>query len=382
MWWFGASDMIQPEPHPDLVRLMDAGIARGVFPGGALLVRAHGKTAHLSFHGLLSLKPPGSLVDAHTCFDLASLTKVLATTPLVLLSIQRGRLQIDEPVHRLLESYTGQGRDGITVRMLLDHSSGLPAWRPYYEEVRAVRGGIGLATVMGQEAVRRMVAAEAPEMQPGSRALYSDLNFILLDWILERINGQPIDVLFSEWMAGPLRLENLFFVDLKSPGEAARLRQGRVFAATERCPWRERTLIGEVHDDNTYAMGGVSGQAGLFGTVEDVAIAAQAWLDAFLCRDKLFAQELVKQFWQKSEVPGSTRTLGFDTPSPHASQAGGRFGPKTVGQLGFTGTSVWIDPDRELSVVLLTNRVHPTRTNEAIKQFRPELHERVAELWR
>ena len=374
--------MIQTESDPDLVRLMDAGIARGVFPGGALLVRSRGKTVHLSFHGRRSLEPPGALVDAHTCFDLASLTKVLATTPLVLLSIQRGLLQIDEPVRRLLESYTGQGRDGITVRMLLDHSSGLPAWRPYYEEVRAVRGGIGLTTLMGQEAVRGMVAAEAPEVQPGSRALYSDLNFILLDWILERINGRPIDALFSEWLAGPLRLESLFFVDLKSPGEAARLRRGRVFAATERCPWRERTLIGEVHDDNTYAMGGVSGQAGLFGTVEDVATAAQAWLDAYLCRDKLFAQELVRQFWQKSEVRGSTRTLGFDTPSPRASQAGGRFGPKTVGQLGFTGTSVWIDPDRELSVVLLTNRVHPTRTNETIKQFRPVLHERVAELWR
>jgi CubicO group peptidase (beta-lactamase class C family) len=373
--------MIQPETHPDLVRLMEAGIANGVFPGGALLVRVRGQNAHLSFHGGRSDQPPGGPVDAHTCFDLASLTKVLVTTPLVLLSIQRDRLALEVPVHRILEGYAGQGREAITVRMLLDHSSGLPAWRPYYKEVASTDGGIRLATFKGQEIVRRRVAAEAPEVQPGRRALYSDVGFILLDWILERVNGQPTDAQFSTWLTGPLNLENLFFVDLKSPAEAVRARQDRVFAATERCPWRGRILVGEVHDENAYAMGGVSGHAGLFGTIRDVAAVAEAWLGSFLHSGGFFEQGLITQFWQKSEVPGSTRALGFDTPSPRASQAGNRFGPRTVGQLGFTGTSLWIDPDRELIVVLLTNRVHPTRKNEDIKQFRPVLHERVAELW-
>jgi CubicO group peptidase (beta-lactamase class C family) len=265
--------------------------------------------------------------------------------------------------------------------MLLDHSSGLAGWRPYYERVCSADGEIRPATLKGQEAVRRMVAAEAPEVLPGSRALYSDLNFILLDWILERINGHPTDVLFAEWLAEPIKLESLFFVDLKSPVKAARARRGRAFAATERCPWRGRILIGEVHDENTYAMGGVSGHAGLFGTIRDVAAMADAWLDSFLHSGGFFDQGLAKQFWQKSDVPGSTRALGFDTPSPRASQAGGLFGPRTVGQLGFTGTSLWIDPDREMIVVLLTNRVHPTRENGTIKQFRPALHERVAEIW-
>ena len=374
--------MIQPESHPDLVKLMEAGIAGGVFPGGALLVRVRGQTTHLSFHGRRSLDPPSGPVDADTCFDLASLTKVLATTPLALLSIQQGRLDLEEPAHRALEGFSGQGREAITLRMLLDHSSGLAAWRPYYEQVRSAGGGAWLATGKGQEAVRRMVAAEAPQVRPGSRALYSDLNFILLDWILERVHGQPTDVLFAKWLAKPLQLGSLFFVDLKSPTETARAKQGRAFAATERCPWRGRTLLGEVHDDNTYAMGGVSGQAGLFGTIQDVAVLAGAWLGSLLQSGGVFEPSLVQQFWQRSKVPGSTRTLGFDTPSPHGSQAGGRFGPRTVGQLGFTGTSLWIDPDRELIVVLLTNRVHPTRENETIKQFRPVLHERVAELWR
>jgi CubicO group peptidase (beta-lactamase class C family) len=360
---------------------MEAGIAGGVFPGGTLLVRVRGRNMHLSFHGRRSLEPPGDPVDAHTCFDLASLTKVLATAPLVLLSIQRGHLALDEPVRRALEDYTGQGRDTITVRMLLNHSSGLAAWRPYYEAVRASGGDAWLATVEGQEMVRRLVAAETPEVQPGSRALYSDLNFILLDWILERVHGQPTDVLFAEWLARPLELGSLFFVDLKSPAGTARAREGHAFAATEHCPWRQRTMIGEVHDDNTYAMGGVSGQAGLFGTIQDVAALADAWLGSLLANGGFFEQSLVRQFWQRSELPGSTRALGFDTPSPRASQAGGLFGPRTVGHLGFTGTSLWIDPDRELIVTLLTNRIHPTRQNEAIKQFRPVLHERVAQLW-
>ncbi len=373
--------MTQAECHPELVRLMEAGVAEGVFPGAALLVRLRGRTVHRSFHGRRSLEPPGGPVDAETCFDLASLTKVLATTPLVLLAIQRGRLALDEPIHRLLDGYAGGDREAITVRMLLEHSSGLGAWRPFYEAVRLADGGAGLATAAGQEAVRRMVAAEAPEATPGSRVLYSDLGFILLDWILERASGRPTDVLFSEWLAGPLRLEHLFFVDLKSSAKADHPRRGRAFAATERCPWRGRTLIGEVHDDNTYAMGGVSGQAGLFGTVEDVAAVAEAWLASWLDGGGFFEQDLVRQFWEKSKVPNSTRTLGFDTPSPKASQAEGHFGPRTVGHLGFTGTSVWIDPDRALTVVLLTNRVHPTRANDAIKRFRPMLHERVAELW-
>ena len=373
--------MIQPQSHPDLVRSMDAGVAGGVFPGGALLVRVRGQTVHLSFHGRRSLEPSGGPVDARTCFDLASLTKVLATTPLVLLSIQRGLLALDLPVQRVLTGYAGDGRESITLRMLLDHSSGLPAWSPYYEQVRRAAGGSWLATAKGQEAVRRMAAADAPQAPPGSRALYSDLGFILLDWILEQVNGQPTDGLFAEWLAGPLRLGSLFFVDLKTPAEAARARRGRDFAATERCPWRGRTLIGEVHDDNTYAMGGVGGQAGLFGTIEDVAAVSEAWLGSLLQGGGVFEPGLVRQFWQRSEVPDSTRALGFDTPSPSASQAGGRFGPRTVGHLGFTGTSLWIDPDRELIVVLLTNRVHPTRGNVAIKQFRPALHERIAELW-
>lgn len=360
--------------HRALSDLMEQGVRQGVFPGGVLQVTVGGKTVHRSAHGYTSLLPPGRKVTVATCFDLASLTKVLAATPLVLDLIQRGRLKLRDPAHRYLPGYTGEGREAVTLAHLLEHTAGLPAWRAYYEEVAAVGGGAWLATAKGQRSVRELVASQAPEEAPGTRALYSDLGFILLDWVIEEVAGQPADLLFRFRLARRLRLDNLFYIDLKSRARARAARRGRVFAATERCPWRGRTLSGEVHDDNAYAMGGVSGHAGLFGDAEAVSKVASAWLDSYRGRASIFAGELTRRFWQRSRVPGSTRTLGFDTPSVER-----RFGPRSVGHAGFTGTSLWIDPDRELIVVLLCNRVHPSRENETIKTFRMQIHDLVVE---
>jgi CubicO group peptidase (beta-lactamase class C family) len=355
----------------DLSDIMEAGIRGGIFPGGVLQVCAGGKTVHRSSHGVTSVIPPGKPVIEDTCFDLASLTKVLAATSLILDLIHKGRLKLADRAGDFIPGYRGRGRSKITIAHLLEHSSGLPDWRAYYEEVAAAHGGAWLKTPRGLRAVREMVAAQAPETPPGKRALYSDLGFILLDWIVEIAAGKPTDVLFRQGISKPLGLKSLFYVDLKR-------RSGKIereFAATERCPWRGRTLVGEVHDDNAFAMGGVSGHAGLFGDSGSVARVAAAWLDSFRGRASIFPPELTRRFWRRSEVPGSTRTLGFDTPA-----AGGRMGPRAVGHTGFTGTSLWIDPDRELVVVLLTNRVHPSRENEGIKEFRTKVHNLVVEV--
>jgi CubicO group peptidase (beta-lactamase class C family) len=353
----------------ELSDIMGAGIRGGVFPGGVLQVCAGGKTVHRSAHGVTSVTPPGKLVTKDTCFDLASLTKVLATTPLVMDLIHKGQLRLEDLVDKFLPGYSGR-RQKIRIRHLLDHSSGLPDWRAYYEEIAATRGGAWLATPRGYRAVREMVAAQAPEVSPGKRALYSDLGFILLDWIIEVVAKKPTDVLFRQRIAKPLSLKSLFYVNLKNRSKM----HGRVFAATERCPWRGRTLVGEVHDDNAFAMGGVSGHAGLFGDAGSVAKVAAAWLDSYQGRASIFSPELTRRFWRRSEVSGSTRTLGFDTPAKES-----RLGPRAVGHTGFTGTSLWIDPDRELIVVLLTNRIHPSRENEGIKEFRTKLHDLVVE---
>ncbi len=350
---------------------MDAAVDAGVFPGGVLHVQRGEQVIHASAHGLTRLAPPGEAVGLDTVYDLASLTKVLATSGLVLLAVQRGELDLDQPVAQRLPAFGGAGRERVTLADLLAHTSGLAAWRGYHAELAGFAGGRLMASLAGRDEIRAMVAAERLEARPGERTLYSDLGFILLDWLLEVACGQRLGELFDARIAGPLDLADLFFIDLTEPGCAARARQGRTFAATERCPWRARVLVGEVHDNNAFAMGGVAGHAGLFGTAAAVGRLAAEWLACFKGRAGLFSTDLVRRFWTRR----AERCLGFDVPTPGGSQAGTSMGPATVGHLGFTGTSVWIDPDRDLIAVLLTNRVHPSRDNDAIRSFRPRLHD-------
>ncbi|MBW1873319.1 MAG: serine hydrolase, partial [Deltaproteobacteria bacterium] len=329
-----------------LSNLMEQGASDGVFPGGVLLVSIKGSIRHHTAHGKLSLQPDGHLVTRETIFDLASLTKPLATTTLILDMIQRGNISLSDSIQKYIPDIQNAGSNEISIQHLLEHSSGLVAWRPYFEELAAAFGGKHIATIRGRDAIRKIVAAEDLSKPAGRHAVYSDLGFILLDWVIELIESKPTDVLFTQRIARPLGLEDLFFVDLKSSRKAQIARKGRVFAMTERCPWRGRTLSGEVHDDNTYAMGGVSGQAGLFGTAHAVHGLARAWLDAYSGRPAVFDKALVRRFWRRSDVAGSDRALGFDTPALKDSQAGRHFGGRSVGHSGFTGTSLWIDPDR------------------------------------
>jgi CubicO group peptidase (beta-lactamase class C family) len=364
--------MFSSPKNPELFSMMEEAVRSGVFTGGVLTVRKNGIIVYRSAHGHLALDNPAQ-VDFDTIFDLASLTKVLATSGLVLDLLSRGLIDLTNRVADFIPGFSGEGREEIQVAHLLEHSGGLVAHRPYFKDLPIQ----DVATLAGREAIRGRVRLERPETRPGSCALYSDLGFILLDWLIEVVTGRASDELFLERIAKPLALQDIFFIDLKDPTKAQAARAERVFAATEHCEWRRRTLVGEVHDENVYAMGGVSGHSGLFGTADDVLQLAAAWLDGFYGRAGLFDPSWVRRFFKKSAQPGSTRTLGFDTPSPEGSQSGRRFGPATVGHLGFTGTSLWLDPDQNLIVVLLTNRVHPTRANEAIKAFRPRLHDAI-----
>jgi len=372
-------EMARRKSQPRLYALMDEAIKEGVFPGGTLLVRRGSETLHESAHGLTSLVPNGQRVTIDTVYDLASLTKVLVVTPLIVDLVGRGEMNLEDPVTLFVPMFDGAGREKITIEHLLEHASGLAAWRAYFEKLAASGGGRLVCEVSGRDAVRSMLAAEDLISKPGRQALYSDLGFILLDWAIERATGKTLDVLFEQRVARKLGLDDMFFVDLKNKGKAGQARRERRFAATERCPWRGRTLVGEVHDDNAYAMGGVSGHAGLFGTARDVAQLAGVWLAAYCGESTIFDSRLVRRFSQRTSVPDSTRALGFDTPSKKNSQAGSLLGREAIGHTGFTGTSLWIDLRRELMIVLLTNRVHPSRDNDAIRRFRPRLHDAAVE---
>ncbi|HOX43722.1 MAG TPA: serine hydrolase domain-containing protein [Myxococcota bacterium] len=359
-----------PEPGA----LMDEAVRQGIFPGGVLHAERAGRPRWRSAHGRSALDPQGPAVGPETVYDLASLTKPLAAASVALQAVERGALELDAPAGRWLPELPGAAA-ALTPWHLLAHASGLPAWRPLHLELAPGQAG----TAAGQAALRARAAREPLEAPPGARVEYSDLGFVLLEWLLERALGLPFADAFHSLVAAPLGLTELFFVDLKDPTAAARARAGRVFAATERCPWRGRVLSGEVHDENAWAAGGVAGQAGLFGTAAAVARVGRAWLDALAGRGGPFDAGLARRFCRRTELPGPVRTLGFDTPAPVGSQAGSRLGPRAFGHLGFTGTSLWLEPERELVVVLLTNRVHPRREDDRLRAFRPGLHDALVD---
>jgi CubicO group peptidase (beta-lactamase class C family) len=354
---------------PKVARFMESGVEKGIFPGAVLLAA---RREDILFHqavGYAALIPERQPLRIDTIFDLASLTKPLATTLAVLRLTAQGRLSLDRPLPFWAGKSKAVAARGITLRHLLTHSSGLPAYAPYYTRLLQQRGN-------KKNRLRRWVLNEPLLAPPGSQTLYSDLGFIILEWLIEETTGEDLNTWTRKNIYRPLGLTQMGFRPLVKTGVS----HPENYAATENCPWRKKILRGEVHDDNAWAVGGISGQAGLFGTALEIFQLLRVLKKGF---DKprtsgLFSGKWIRSFWEKQRRPlGTTRTLGFDTPTRTGSSAGCFFSPRTVGHLGFTGTSFWFDLEKDIMVVLLTNRVHPTRSNEKIKVFRPRIHDLV-----
>lgn len=345
-------------------RLMHEGVQQHVFPGAVLRVSVRGEAVFHTAYGMADLFQRRPMTT-DTVFDLASLTKPLATTLAAMLLVQRGDLELDRPCTEVWSRFNGGGREQISPRHLLSHCAGLPAWRPYFFHLAHIPDHDRI------ESLRQWVMREPLLAPAGERIEYSDLGFWVLQWLIEDIAGRRLDHFLGGSVWQPLGIDRIFFID------PARRRITAPYAATELCPWRNRLLVGEVHDDHAHVMGGVAGHAGLFATAAAVA----QLLEGLLAVDRghrahpVFAQEVVRLFFQRQ--PESTWALGFDTPAASGSSAGERFATDSVGHLGFTGTSFWMDRRREIVVVLLTNRVHPSRYNVAIRRFRPVLHDAV-----
>ncbi|MDX2168925.1 MAG: serine hydrolase domain-containing protein [Deltaproteobacteria bacterium] len=362
---------------------LDDAVARGVFPGAVLLVRDGTRTFYQRAVGYRQLEPTRAAMEEGTIFDVASLTKPLATTIAVMLLVRDGKLHLDDRVTRFLHNFGVHGKTHVTLRHLLNHSSGLPAWKPYFKDILAIekRGEKinFLGSAAAKEYVFNQISREKPEAPAGTAAVYSDLGFMLLGALVEMASGATLDRFCQDRIIRPLGLRATSFIDLGMV-RARRIQPvTELIAATERCPWRKRVLCGEVHDDNAYAMGGVAGHAGLFASARDVDTIASRLLACWNGADDFVPPAIVREFWTRSGPAGSTWALGWDTPSPQQSSAGTRFSPHTVGHLGFTGTSLWIDLERQRHVILLSNRVHPTRDNALIKDFRPLIHDLVNE---
>ncbi len=359
---------------------MNQAVRDGVFPGAVLAVRLSGKICCLAVSGRLSSDPASEPVQVSTIYDLASLTKPLVTVTSVLLLIHARQLQLDVPVKNILMDLEGAPIGLVSLRDLLTHSAGLPGWRPFYERLEA-KGMVPDRTkpAVIRQAVLQLIRDEPLIYRRGEKSLYSDLGFMLLGLIVERVRGSFLDQSFHEIVAKPLQAQPLLFRPTAAASSLPimpHVDRGTI-APTEWDDRRGRLLHGEVHDENAAAMGGVAGHAGLFGTAEAVLAVSGAWLDAYHGRSSILDGELVREFTKhQSHVPKSSWALGWDTPTAPSS-SGSYLSPESFGHLGYTGTSLWIDPKRELEVVLLSNRVHLSRTNETIRAFRPMIHDLV-----
>jgi serine-type D-Ala-D-Ala carboxypeptidase len=372
-----------------LDELLRSAIDEGVFPGCVALVWRDGEVRYFGAHGQLASHAEASAlhlpVTADTVYDLASLTKILATTTLIAQAVGQGQLSLDQPLPASLALRTGERP---RLRELLEHAAGLAAHREFFFAPWSLGPNQREALI---EAVRG-VALERP---PGREAVYSDLGFLLLGAWLEQLHGARLDALFSERIAEPLGIADAIgFAALDGPErfDSARVAATEVYTpASASEHWHPiRAALGQrfahaiVHDDNAVVMAGVAGHAGLFGTAAGVLAIARAWLERRIPGVPAGAQAgIVADFTRPSQVPGSTRRLGFDGPSPDASgSTGSALSGSAFGHLGFTGTSVWIDPDAGPSHVtgrgaielLLSNRVHPSRHDSRIRAIRPRFH--------
>jgi serine-type D-Ala-D-Ala carboxypeptidase len=385
----------QDERFSSAFAILEQAIAERAFPAASIAVAQTGEVIALKSSGafVYETDPAGAALLASlagnrnfdslsgaTIFDLASLTKPVATTTMSAILYERGLLELDAPIIGTVPEFrlaSDPRRNQVTFRMLLAHSSGLPAYEKLFLTVRS-------RDELLQSALKLPLTAA-----PGTRAEYSDIGFILLGVALERLAEEPLNVFCQREIFGPLGMSNTTFnpptetraripptADERRQAESTRV-SAPVHASHKPCStFRNRVIQGEVQDENAWVLGGVAGHAGLFSTAVDLAKFAHAMLQG---RNSVLRPETVALFTRREPTPvGTSRSLGWDTPS-HPSQSGKYFGPKSYGHLGYTGTSLWIDPDRQLSITLLTNRTWPDCSSQAIKQVRPKFHDAIIE---
>jgi CubicO group peptidase (beta-lactamase class C family) len=357
-------------PLPDRARqIITEAVATRAFPAAVVDVGRHDGPRWQEAFGRLTYDDEAPPTTTGTVFDLASLTKVVATTSVVLDLCAHGRLSLDTPLEGVVPGWTGADRDRVTVVDVLEHTSGLTAYLPLYEDAGS------------EEEFERTIAALPLDYPPRTQAVYSDLGFIVLATALARAEGRPWTSLVADAL-GPIGLADALVF---RPPAASRT----CTAPTRVSPWRGRLLQGEVDDENAWALGGVAGHAGLFGAAADVAAFARRVLaevrrahgldsGAGGPREAPWLGDAAS--WRRavarSTVAGSSRAVGWDTMLP-TSSCGTRMSATAIGHTGFTGTSLWIDWERDVYVVFLTNRVHPDATAQQIVQVRPALHDAV-----
>lgn len=340
--------------------ILEDAIAARVFPACAVAVTFQGELVAHKAMGRFTCERASAEVTTSTLFDLASVTKVVATTGMAMILYERGLLDLEAPVTAIVPEFAGEDprRREVTLRMLLAHSSGMPAYVRLFLRAKT------------REELLRLAFATEVTADPGVRAEYSDIGFIVFGIALERLADESLGVFCQREIFGPLGMMHTTFNPVRASKDA-------IPPTTDDRTFRHRVIQGEVQDENAFVMGGVAGHAGLFSTADDLAIFAHAMLNG---GRPIVRRDTVELFSHREARPeGTSRALGWDTPSA-LSQSGKYFSPRSFGHLGYTGTSLWIDPGRQLSITLLTNRTWPDCQNQAVKQVRPAFHDAVMEV--
>jgi len=342
-------------------QILEQAIQQRAFPCASVAITYRNQLVSLKAFGHFAYTADSPAATTETVFDLASVSKVVATTSMAMILYERGLLDLEMPIAALLPDFsrraeeTDSRRQEVTMHHLLAHSSGLPAYERLFLHANEKQGLL-------------RAALKVPlKYEPGSHAEYSDVGFIILGAILERLAEEAIDQFCAHEVFAPLGMLHTAF---NPPGPWS----SNIAPTADDKTFRKRILQGEVQDENASVMGGVAGHAGLFSTASDVAVFADAMLR---CGSPIFRPETVALFTHRETSPmGTSRALGWDTPSP-PSQSGKYLSAESFGHLGYTGTSLWIDPARQLAITLLTNRTWPDCSNHAIKQVRPRFHDAV-----
>jgi CubicO group peptidase (beta-lactamase class C family) len=327
--------------------VVQRGISAGGYPGAAVVVGRRGASVWQKGFGKLSWEKGSTPVDAErTIYDLASLTKVIGTTTALMVLYDEGKIHLDDPVSRYIPAFSGGNKDLVTLRMLLEHRSGLPAGRDLWRLAHT------------PEEARATVISTPLVCEPNRCYEYSDLGADMLGFVVEAAAGEPLDAFLQDHVWGPLGMTDTFF----KPADSLKAR----VAPTEVAPPRGYPLQGEVHDENAYALGGVAGHAGLFSTAPDLAVFAQMMLNGGEYNGTRIVADSTIALFTKREPGAGTRALGWDTCDDKGS-CGKYLSENAYGHTGYTGTSIWIDPDRDMFVVLLTNRVHEAKAKRPAK---------------
>jgi beta-N-acetylhexosaminidase len=338
-------------------QILSSFVDKKAYPGAALAVGYRGRIVLQASAGRLTYDASGPAVTVDTIFDLASLSKAISTTSAVMMLVEAGKLLLNTPAQDYLPEFQGANKETIRVQDLLTHTAGLPAFLTLYKDTQ------------GYDRVLQKIYATPLQYEPGTQSIYSDLGMILLGEIISRASGKTLDRLMTDRLFQPLGMKSTLY----NPPKTLLSR----IAPTENDPWRNRLIRGEVHDENAFAMGGVAGHAGLFSSAHDLAIFAQMLLNGGIYDHRRYLNpETIRRFTAIQGQAEAARGFGWAKPSP-SGWSGRVFSPAAFGHTGFTGTMIWIDPDRELFIVLLTNRVHPTRQNTQIDEARQAICESI-----